>query len=65
MELSHSLRTERFTYIAWPDGATQLYDDEHDPKQYINLADDPQQTATIAEMKQRLIDGWRGALPPK
>ncbi|HEX3871889.1 MAG TPA: sulfatase [Pirellulales bacterium] len=52
--LGRSVHTERWTYIAWPDGSEQLYDYAADPKEYNNLAGDSQHTPVLAEMKALL-----------
>jgi uncharacterized sulfatase len=62
--LGRAVRTEEWTYIAWPDGSAQLYDRGHDPREYHNLADDPKHAQTVAALKQLLQDGWRVARPP-
>jgi uncharacterized sulfatase len=54
----------RWRYTAWPDGSEELYDHHHDPFEYANLAADPHQRDQLANMKKRLADGWKAALPP-
>lgn len=61
--LGRAVRTEQFTYIEWPDGSTQLYDYSKDPKEYVNLSQDPTHAKTLAEMKQLLKQGWLSAQP--
>ncbi|HEY1377681.1 MAG TPA: sulfatase [Gemmataceae bacterium] len=61
--LGRAVRTERYTYIEWPDGSTQVYDHSRDPHEYVNLAKDPAAAGTMAEMKKVLKDGWKAALP--
>lgn len=55
--LGRSVRTERYRYTEWggPDVA-ELYDHEHDPKEYRNLAKDPKQAKTIAGLRAMLND---------
>jgi iduronate 2-sulfatase len=63
--LQHSVRTARYSYIEQIDGREpELYDLESDPGEMTNLAGDPKQAKTIANMKQMLKEGWRAALPP-
>jgi len=52
----HTVRTERWRYTEWDFGAkgTELYDHTTDPQELRNLAADPAQAATIAEMKAHL-----------
>ena len=49
--LGRAVRTEKFTYIEWPDGSPQLYDHKHDPKEYINLSEDPGYAQTFARVE--------------
>lgn len=44
-----AVRTERWRYITYPDGE-QLYDHDHDPMEWRNLADEPEH----AELKSEL-----------
>ncbi len=37
----HSLRSPRWRYIRYSDGAEELYDHDHDEMEWTNLADDP------------------------
>ena len=52
--LGRGVYSERWTYLAWPDGSQQLYDYAADPHEYRNLASDPQYAATVSEMKTLL-----------
>jgi arylsulfatase A-like enzyme len=45
-----SARDDRFRYIQYPDGSTELYDMLEDPHEYQNLANNP----SLAEVKRRL-----------
>lgn len=47
---NHSLRDERWRYTRYNDGSEELYDHSQDPKEWRNLATDPQ----YAAVKQRL-----------
>ena len=62
-DLGRSVRSEHFTFIEWPDHATQLYHHATDPKEYANLAGDEAYAPKAAEMKQLLEAGWRAAKP--
>jgi iduronate 2-sulfatase len=54
--LGRAVRAEKFTYIEWPDGSTQLYDSNQDPKEYVNLSQDPAYAQTKAELKSVLTE---------
>ncbi len=47
-----SLRTERWRYILYNNGAEELYDHANDPHEWINLA----QVPGLAVTKQKLND---------
>lgn len=47
---NHAVRSERWRYIRYADGAEELYDHANDPLEWKNLADDPQ----YREVKQEL-----------
>lgn len=47
---NHAIRTRRWRYIRYADGAEELYDHRRDPGEYTNLAGDP----ALADVKQRL-----------
>jgi uncharacterized sulfatase len=53
-DLGRSLRTERYTFIEWPDGSLQLYDYSKDPHEYVNLVRDPNHADTLRDMRQML-----------
>ncbi len=55
--MGYSLRTERWRYTEWDDGAkgVELYDYETDPQETKNLATDPQHASIAAELKAALM----------
>ncbi len=61
----YSLRTERWRYTEWDEGGAgrQLYDHEADPQEMKNLADDPAQAATVAELSKTLREAAKGSFP--
>ena len=61
-QLGWSVRTERYRYTEWPDGSRELYDHQTDPGERTNLAGQPAQAQTLAEMGKHLDLGWTGAL---
>lgn len=49
-----SIRTERWRYIRYNNGAEELYDHENDPHEWNNLAGSPEQTKTLEDLRQKL-----------
>lgn len=56
----HSLRDDRFRYTRYRDGSEELYDHEHDPNEWTNLASD----ARFAAVKGRLATFLPGINAP-
>jgi iduronate 2-sulfatase len=54
--MGYAIRTEQYRYIEWGNGVhgVQLYDHEEDPKEYTNLAEDPDYARIAAELKSQL-----------
>jgi iduronate 2-sulfatase len=54
--LGRSIHTERWCYTEWDEGryGVELYDHQTDPSERKNLASDPQQRATVAELREKL-----------
>jgi arylsulfatase A-like enzyme len=72
--LGRSVRTKRYRYAEWRKDkslpgsgskplAVELYDLQTDPWEQINLADDPAQAGTRAELAAMLAAGYKPALP--
>jgi iduronate 2-sulfatase len=55
-----SVRTARWRYTEWDEGkqGRELYDHQNDPGEMKNLAADPKQTATMAELKALVTKNW-------
>ncbi len=59
------VRTQRYRFVRWitrsgyatTTHATELYDHETDPREYVNVAGDPERAGTVAEMNA-LLDAW-------
>jgi uncharacterized sulfatase len=58
-KFGQSVRTARWRFTQWSDGASELYDHDADPEEARNVSANPEHTAVIAELKQRLA-----TLPP-
>ncbi len=64
-----SVRTHRYRFTEWTplegDGEPQfeLYDLDKDPKEYENLAGDPEHQPTMDRLAAVLESGWKAALP--
>jgi arylsulfatase A-like enzyme len=58
---NHAVRSERWRYIRYSDGAEELYDEVKDPNEYRNLASDPK----LAPIKKDLAQ-WmpKTSAPP-
>ena len=68
--MGRSVRTERFRYIEWDEGrrGVQLYDEIHDPREYVNLAQEPKQADLLEKMKRllrRATQSWPAAIHPR
>lgn len=55
-----SVRTERWRYIEWDEGkkGAELYDEEKDPEEKVNLIDDAAQKDVLAELKAKVTKTW-------
>ena len=56
-----SVRTERWRYTEWDEGkrGVELYDEEADPKELVNMAGDGKHAAVEAELRELLRQGYR------
>jgi arylsulfatase A-like enzyme len=65
-----TLRTLDYRYTEWTPASgdrpvlAELYNLGSDPMEYMNLADETEEAVRVEELSQRLVLGWRGALPP-
>jgi len=52
--MGRSIRSDRWRYIEWDNGkaGVQLYDHKKDPKEYLNLAQDPEYSKIVNEYSQ-------------
>jgi len=51
---NNAVRSTRYRYIRYLDGAEELYDMQVDPNEHTNLIDDPQYAVVVAEHKRWL-----------
>jgi iduronate 2-sulfatase len=63
----YTLRTPRWRFTEWDEGRQghELYDHEADPKELTNLADQPAQAATVAELSAKLREAVKTTFPPE
>ena len=59
LKFGQSVRTARWRFTQWSDGAGELYDHDADPEETRDVSKNPEHAALIAELKERLH-----ALPP-
>ena len=62
----YSLRTSRWRYTEWAEGAQgrELYDHDSDPKELTNLAGNAAHAQTVAELSQKLREAVKATFPP-
>ena len=70
--VGYSMKTDTHRLTLWVDRednnrvvAEELYDHTRDPHENENVAARPENTETLARLKQWHAAGWRGALPPQ
>ena len=51
----YSVRSRRWRYILYNNGAEELYDHDEDPYEWTNLADDPRYAEVKADLKAQLL----------
>jgi uncharacterized sulfatase len=56
-----SVRTARWRFTQWSDGACELYDHQSDPQEMRDLSSQPDSAAVVAEMRKRLatLPAWQ------
>jgi iduronate 2-sulfatase len=62
----YTLRTARWRYTEWDEGAKgrQLYDHDADPRELANLAEKPEHAATVATLSAQLRAAVKTTFPP-
>lgn len=68
--MGYTMRTDRYRFTRWVDrndhsrvDAVELYDHANDPQENRNIAHDPAQRETIAQLTAQWLAGWQGAQP--
>jgi arylsulfatase A-like enzyme len=51
---NHSVKTNHFRYTRYEDGSEELYDHQHDPDEFTNVANDPKYRKEIKKLKKLL-----------
>ena len=62
--MGRAVRTNQYHYNAWEDQGEELYDIVADPYEYTNLVSFPAYQDSLNNMRNLLVSGWEGALPP-
>ena len=62
-----SIRTERWRYNEWAEGAAgrELYDHQSDPAENVNIAGRPEHAELVEQLSAQLEAGWRKVLPDR
>jgi hypothetical protein len=61
--MNHAVRSARYRYIRYADGAEELYDHDSDPNEWRNLAGRPQYSNVKADLARWLPKDDAAALP--
>ena len=68
--MGYSIRTDRFRYTEWQEHwksdqpkviARELYDHESDPRETVNVVDDPKHADAVKQLAKQLKAGWKQA----
>ena len=51
-----TIRTKRWRYIRYNNGAEELYDHDNDPREWTNLADSPVHAATKESLRKKMLE---------
>jgi arylsulfatase A-like enzyme len=62
-ERSHAVRTSRYRYIRYADGGQELYDHDHDPHEWTNLAGRAEYEPLIRELRAHLPENDAAPVP--
>ena len=66
--MGYTMRTERYRFTRWVHrddhskvDAIELYDEQTDPQENVNIANDPKNAALVAKLTNQWTKGWQGA----
>jgi iduronate 2-sulfatase len=66
--MGYTMRTERYRFTRWVHrddhskvDSLELYDEQTDPQENVNIAKDPKNAALITKLTEQWMNGWRGA----
>ena len=68
-KVGYAMRTDRYRLIRWKDAktgkvaATELYDQQTDPKENVNIAARADSAALVKKLSAQLDAGWKAARP--
>ena len=70
--MGYSMRTDRYRFTRWVNkddhtkvDAIELYDEQADPQENVNIANDPKHSALVAKLTAQWLQGWQGAKTAK
>jgi iduronate 2-sulfatase len=68
--MGYSMRTDRYRFTRWVHrddqtkvDAVELYDHQTDPRENVNIANDPKHAELVKSLTEQGLKGWRGAKP--
>jgi arylsulfatase A-like enzyme len=66
--MGYTMRTDRYRLTHWVNqgarskvDAVELYDQQADPQEDVNIANDPKNADLVARLTQQWLKGWEGA----
>lgn len=66
--MGYTMRTERYRFTRWVHrddhskvDSIELYDEQTDPQENVNIANDPKNAALVAKLTEQWLKGWQGA----
>jgi iduronate 2-sulfatase len=66
--MGYSMRTGSYRFTRWVHrddhsklDAVELYEEEADPQENVNIANDPKNAELVAKLTEQWLKGWQGA----